>query len=1329
MEYDFSRLSTRSFEQLIQAIALESIGPGVSIFGDGPDGAREATFEGTVSFPSLSEPWGGYGVVQAKFRQKPGIRDSEWALTELKADLDKFLDVNRNLRKPEYYIFATNVILTPVAEIGGKDKVNALLSSYKKKIGIKDFRIWDRDQLNAYLDLYENIRTSYAAWVTSGDVLTAVLKNMGAVRPDFRSVMMNFVRKELTSEQYVNLGQAGSSTDDKIPLACVFVDVPISGNWVPSPSERITFSNQVGERYTAEEEQEEHENYEDYEHREENDFSAVKNLLHISSQRLDSASQMSREIKDETYISQIPGRVVFIGGPGQGKSTLTQFFCQMHRASLLFQDNANIITPEVTTAYELILEQCGVEGISPPKIPRFPVKIELNRFASALAKGQTTSLLSYILAMIKRRCDREIAADDLRAWLRAYPWLLALDGLDEVPASSNRAEVLQKVDDFLIDAQECNADLMIVATSRPQGYNDDFAEKYYCHLTLSPLTSMNALHYAERLITRRWGADHDKVTLFLQRIGRASEEDSTVRLMRSPLQVTIMTLLVESLGEPPKERWRLFNEYYQVINRREKERDIPAAKLLNTYQADIDVIHQEVGKVLQIKSEVSGSTDALLTTDQFSLIIDSRLESEGHSDTERYRLRQEILSAALERLVFLVAPQEGRVGFEIRSLQEFMAAQALMNGRDEDVVSRLKSIAHASHWRNVFLFAAGRCFYERQHLRDRILSLCMDLNEDIGSPERSRLPSTVLAGSQLAIDILEDGAISNQPAQRRFFLRLAMRVLELPPSESHMRLAALYDPAVLDVYKEHLLHLLHDSSLLRFYGAWHVILILVAKKVSWACAAADQHWPWDSETAMSIIRSSRKLPSSEFLLEKACQAFVQSPPVKASKADIISIRRIASKSDVKVLGWMSYLIDVGEHRADRPEILIEGVSKSFRLNLDRGRLEKPVMPDVDGIHPLWEWLFKAFNLGEGATGGDLSKLFDDLSSISNCFTPDILGDWAWHLPWPVMTCIRQLTNDRDLAFYARQAEIGALGSDALWESARERWFEVGVTLADLNYIPGNDLPFDANINVIGFPLRCAGASIFSSKDRVNSGLFELIGKIERSSVRSELAGKYLFSLSCAGASRLEFGSRELEELPNILSLVQDNWVHISFLKALPSEYWEFPQFQSVINFMKGKRYFSADEVDDEFGIKVERLLYSNKSSAELLKLLYVCCERGFNPTSMSEWVAPEKFESLACKGHAALICLSRGRVSAAMVGETAMNILNGDNHLSPQYKKSLVQSALKFIAPASLSDEVGAALLINLQDGLDIHHLSLKSMVFDSMQELQRSHLSTPFLC
>jgi len=59
MDYDFSRLSTRSFEQLIQSLSHSVLGPNIVIFGDGPDGGREATFEGHIPFPNDAEPWHG----------------------------------------------------------------------------------------------------------------------------------------------------------------------------------------------------------------------------------------------------------------------------------------------------------------------------------------------------------------------------------------------------------------------------------------------------------------------------------------------------------------------------------------------------------------------------------------------------------------------------------------------------------------------------------------------------------------------------------------------------------------------------------------------------------------------------------------------------------------------------------------------------------------------------------------------------------------------------------------------------------------------------------------------------------------------------------------------------------------------------------------------------------------------------------------------------------------------------------------------------------------------------------------------------------------------
>ena len=769
-DYDLAKLSSRCFEQLLQALAAKVLGPGIRIFGDGPDGGREATFEGKVPYPSVADSWDGYGVLQAKFRQRPRdiTNDGQWAVEQLQSEIKKYLNPANKRRKPEYFIYATNVVLTPVQNQGSKDRAVALLETLKKRLPLKDYDIWDYDKIRAFLDDNQEIRRSYAGWITSGDVLYEILQSLDRKTPDLENTLHTFLQKELLADEFVNLEQAGHDVEERISLAHVFVDLPVDDE--PHTDATLDVSETSEYRADAADPNSPNKGF-------------IKAMLTVSSERLAPHSVINGAISETPgppHSSPMRGRFVLIGGPGQGKTTVGQFICQIFRAAIITRRSPTLISPETKHALSLITQHCQQEGVDLTLVPRFPFRIVLNEFASALSSNSLphiNSVLSYMAHCMQKRTDSTVSVDDLRGWLKHCPCTIIFDGLDEVPSSSNRDQVLAAIREFWVDASNLNADILSIATTRPQGYNDDFSPSHYRHQRLAPLSLELGKHFARRLADVRYGSDEDRREKVLSRLDRSFESESTSRLMRSPLQVTIMTALVDRMGQPPQARWNLFKAYYDVIYQREVERDIPASAILRQYQPDINAIHHRVGFMLQIDSERSGHTDAKFSSQRFRSLVKLRLEEEGHEGESLRGLTQQVLDAAAQRLVFLVGLESDQVGFEIRSLQEFMAAESLMEGSDQNVEQRLLEIAPLPNWRNVFLFAAGKCFSERQHLRDTIHSICATLNETADD----KAAGHHLVGSGLAMDLLEDGLCRHQPRFVHNFARIAIRALDIYP--------------------------------------------------------------------------------------------------------------------------------------------------------------------------------------------------------------------------------------------------------------------------------------------------------------------------------------------------------------------------------------------------------------------------------------------------------------------------------------------------------------------------------------------------------------------
>jgi len=83
-----------------------------------------------------------------------------------------------------------------------------------------------------------------------------------------------------------------------------------------------------------------------------------------------------------------------------------------------------------------------------------------------------------------------------------------------------------------------------------------------------------------------------------------------------------------------------------------------------------------------------------------------------------------------------------------------MAGLYLTSESDETVKERLALTAAGPHWRNTWLFAAGKMFSQPQrHLHDLIVGLVESIDD--ASPQR--LSKIAPIGPRLALDLIDDG--------------------------------------------------------------------------------------------------------------------------------------------------------------------------------------------------------------------------------------------------------------------------------------------------------------------------------------------------------------------------------------------------------------------------------------------------------------------------------------------------------------------------------------------------------------------------------------------
>ena len=432
--------------------------------------------------------------------------------------------------------------------------------------------------------------------------------------------------------------------------------------------------------------------------------------------------------------------LVLVGGPGQGKTTLCQYISQNYR--LLFLGKLDEVDNKFVN--------CDV---------RIPFRVILREYATWVnsTTSENTTLFHY-LATQMNISGNALSPDDIKTISRLHPILLILDGLDEI-SIENRDKIIKKISLFIEYLRdEYESDIRVIVTTRPFGYSNEFPIRKYLHLTLQSLTKEKTLEYTEKLlqIQNCTLQEKDDINSVFQ---DCIDDPIISEITRTPLQVTIVIIIIYQNGNPPKQREELFNEYMKIIYERERKKGLG---LLKTDKDIIYGLHEYVAYVIQRNMDHEKNQDYLID-EEFKQKIKEYLVFYEHvpKDQDPDELVEGVIKEAGQRLVLIENSHENKWGFSIPNIREFFTAAYLFDYAtgEQNRSKRFEIIATREKWNQVAQFFAGRM---GRNLRGEVASL-VNICREI---DRKNPDIFLKRGAELVTQILTDHALRNRPDKR-----------------------------------------------------------------------------------------------------------------------------------------------------------------------------------------------------------------------------------------------------------------------------------------------------------------------------------------------------------------------------------------------------------------------------------------------------------------------------------------------------------------------------------------------------------------------------------
>ncbi|MBI4821159.1 MAG: AAA family ATPase [Deltaproteobacteria bacterium] len=837
--------------------------------------------------------------------------------------------------------------------------------------------------------------------------------------PSTSDLPARFVRWQaiqLVRESRARLIEAGAGPDVNVELAALFVDLPVEGS-----------------RETI-----------------------VRTLASSRVLRLVRSIDEAGTLREATEPVDHDGRLtLLLGAPGSGKTTVSTILTQLLRSDLIREDSLEeplrVAASPVLAGLAALRDRLSI----PAPVAATPVRVNLPELSDFLRRDSAPDgvwrFLSYSASNTTLPTlapePAPLSPTELRALLVSQKRVFwVFDGLDEVENLEDRNQLVSELRSAIGQTRGPH----VLITSRPEGYRGELGE---CdQLTLGPLSKDQAQAHAERLMAT-WG----KLAEMAPVLKRELAKPAVAELLRTPLAVTLATLMVAQEGELPSSRFKLFNRFFEITFSREVQKSLRDG-ITRGDERRLRALHVRAGLALHVRSAASSSR-ARLSLRDFRQMIRDLLDEEGETDdVEGWVARLSRFTS--ERLVLLQCPTPRSIAFGLRSIQEFFAAEALLEC-PVDFGELFREIGGSSHWRNVLGFVASRAVEQTQGSRQAIAHALERTCRDLDEGHRGLGPKVARLGAELALYLLEETHAYAPPAVLTGWSEIvasAANAGSLVSPEFEYRLGRLaarsrYQNQYLELVEQRLSRDSTDRS------AWRILHGLAENALEAAAAVAGRFL--DSQrAASSAAKSMQELqyPFAPWMWTSFDEHLEWFSPLALLKhswrgdddANSSSLTRRALQfprvRNVRVESsdtpFCASLGTLGGADSAWHELLALRSPESGPWRAWRATAEFET-------HPSTENLAKAL------------EVFAEPTAFRE--------RWLFSCSFVMSTCLTAARRPQDFREMANQAREGQLGDPDVWRRAQDRWLSSGFSQEDLVHTLTTPWGLDPDLGARGAP--------------------------------------------------------------------------------------------------------------------------------------------------------------------------------------------------------------------------------------------------------------------